>query len=207
MTATRSYNSSLRRDQAQATRLRIVAAVAALIEEGGGQAPTTKAIAERAQVTEVTVYRHFPRREALLKVAWEHLRERGGVMIATPSSPGELLSRIGPFLAAFDAAPAQVIARLASPQARQAGIDLHAEQREAFLNIVRQAAPDLAEAERVKAAAVLQLLYSAQAWLSLRDHWGLTGAPGSEALGWALKVLLIDLKIRGGEPLAGGARR
>jgi AcrR family transcriptional regulator len=202
MSSVRSYNSALRRDQAEATRERILAAMASLVEEGGGQEPTNRAVAERAQVTEVTVYRHFPSRELLLKGLWEHLNREQGVRVGMPESPDELLAKIGPLLASFDAAPAQIVARVTTAQGRAARASLDPERREAFEGVVARAAPKLTEVDRDKAAAVLQLLYSAYSWLSLREQWDLKGQPAADAVGWAAEVLLDDLKSRGAAPIA-----
>lgn len=202
MSSVRSYNSALRRDQAEATRERILAAMAALMEEGGGQEPTNRAVAERAQVTEVTVYRHFPSRELLLKGLWEHLNRKDGVRVGMPESPADLLAKIGPLMASFDASPAQIIARITTQQGRAARSSLDPERREAFLGLVAQAAPALPQGEQVKAAAVLQLLYSAYSWISLREQWALTGKPTADALGWAAEILLNDLKSRGAASIA-----
>lgn len=202
MSSVRSYNSALRRDQAEATRERILAAMASLMEEGAGQEPTNRAVAERAQVTEVTVYRHFPSRDLLLKGLWEHLNRKDGVRVGMPESPADLLAKIKPLLASFDANPAQIVARITTQQGRAARSSLDPERREAFLGVVAQAAPNLPEGEQAKAAAVLQLLYSAYSWLSLREQWDLSGKPAVDALGWASEVLLADLKSRGAASIA-----
>ncbi|MEW6389853.1 MAG: TetR/AcrR family transcriptional regulator [Pseudomonadota bacterium] len=202
MSSVRSYNSALRRDQAEATRERILAAMAALVEEGEGQAPTNRAVAERARVTEVTVYRHFPSRELLLKGLWEHLNRKDGIRVGMPESPADLRAKIAPLLASFDTNPAQIVARVTTPQGRAARASLDPERREAFLAVVAQASPALPEGEQSKAAAVLQLLYSAYSWLSLREQWNLTGQPAADALGWAIEVLLADLKSRGAASIA-----
>lgn len=202
MSSVRSYNSALRRDQAEATRERILAAMASLMDEGGGHEPTNRAVAERAQVTEVTVYRHFPSRELLLKGVWEHLNRQHGVRVGMPESPDELLAKIAPLFETFDAAPAQIIARVTTAQGRAARASLDPERREAFEGVLARAAPKLPEAEQAKAAAVLQLLYSAYAWLSLREQWDLKGQPAADAIGWATEVLLSDLKSRGAAPIA-----
>ena len=202
MSSVRSYNSALRRDQAEATRERILAAMAALMEEGDGQEPTNRAVAERAQVTEVTVYRHFPNRQLLLKGLWEHLNRKDGVRVGMPEGPADLLAKIKPLMASFDANPAQIVARITTAQGRAARSSLDPERREAFQAVVAQAAPTLSEAEQVKAAAVLQLLYSAYSWISLREQWGLSGQPAVDALGWATEILLADLKSRGAASIA-----
>lgn len=202
MNTVRSYNSALRRDQAEATKTRILSAMAALMDEGGGQAPTNRAVAERAQVTEVTVYRHFPSREALLRALWAHLNRQAGVDAGLPETVAQLRAKIAPLLASFDAAPAHVVASLITAQGRAARASLDAERRETFLAVVAEAAPALPEGERAKAAAALQLLYSGYAWLSLREQWDITGPAAVDAVAWAVDALLADLKRRGAAPIA-----
>ena len=201
MNTVRSYNSSLRRDQSEATKVRILSAMAALMDETGGQEPSNRAVAERAQVTEVTVYRHFPSRELLLKALWTHLNREQGVDAGFPETVAELRAKIAPLLASFDANAAHITARLTTAQGRAARASLDPERCEAFLAVVAQAAPGLPAVERVKAAAALQLLYSGYAWLSLREQWDLTGPPAAEALAWATDALLADLERRGAAPI------
>jgi AcrR family transcriptional regulator len=62
----RTYRLNKRAERQRATRQRIEAAAIALHEEVGGAAATITAIAERAGVSRLTVYRHFPDERSLL---------------------------------------------------------------------------------------------------------------------------------------------
>ena len=62
----RKYQLNKRAERQQETRRRIEAAAIALHEEVGGVAATITAIAERAGVSRLTVYRHFPDERSLL---------------------------------------------------------------------------------------------------------------------------------------------
>jgi AcrR family transcriptional regulator len=62
----RTYRLNKRAERQHATRQRIEAAAIALHEEVGGAAATITAIAERAGVSRLTVYRHFPDERSLL---------------------------------------------------------------------------------------------------------------------------------------------
>jgi AcrR family transcriptional regulator len=203
MTAVRTYNSALRREQTEATRERILEAMTAILEADGRiETATNRAVAERAGVTEITVYRHFPNREALLKGLWERLNRLEGVKAGLPETKAQLRDKIAPLFSSFDAAPAQIIARVTTAEGRRMRESLDPERREAFLAVVAEAGPALPEGERAKAAAVLQLLYSAYGWLSLREQWGLTGGPAADAVGWAVDALLNDLSTRGAAAIA-----
>jgi AcrR family transcriptional regulator len=206
MIEARTYNSSLRREQAEGTRERILAALAALLEaEGTLEGVTNKAVARQAGVTEITVYRHFPSRDDLLRALWDWMNRRAGAQAGRPQHEADLVANIGPLFAGFEAAPGHILATLTTPQGREMRASLDAERRRAFLDALADASAQLPEADKAKAAAVLQLLYSAYSWVSLREQWGLRGEPAAQAVAWAAETLIHDLKTRGSAPLAPAA--
>lgn len=72
--STRAYRLGKRAETAAATRRRILEAGWAEIEVGGYRPATVDAIAARAAVTRVTVYRHFATRGELLEaIAWDRI--------------------------------------------------------------------------------------------------------------------------------------
>lgn len=204
MSETRTYNSRLRQEQAEATRERILAAMAdLLLTEGRVESVTNRAVAAAAGVTEITVYRHFPSREVLLRGLWEWLNRRNGVTVGMPEGADDLIAKLPDLYATFDAAPAHIVGAITSQQGREMRESLNEPRRAAFLGVVAEAAPDLPAAEQEKAAAMLQLVYSAYGWISLREQWGITGQPAAEAATWAVETLLADLRRRGAAPLTG----
>src|SRR4051812_28717196 len=68
----RGYRLRERARKQEETRRRITAATVALHEEVGAARTTIKAIAERAGVERLTVYRHFPDEAALLDACSAH---------------------------------------------------------------------------------------------------------------------------------------
>jgi AcrR family transcriptional regulator len=68
----RAYTLKKRAESKDATRERIVAAAMALHEEVGPKETTISAIAERAGVQRLTVYRHFPDETALFHACTSH---------------------------------------------------------------------------------------------------------------------------------------
>jgi AcrR family transcriptional regulator len=68
----RPYRQRKRREQQEQTRQRIVEATATLHAELGPAATTISAIAERAGVQRLTVYRHFPDEHALFGACSAH---------------------------------------------------------------------------------------------------------------------------------------
>lgn len=202
MSGKRTYNSALRQEQADATRERILEAMAAIYqEEGRIEAATTRAVAARAGVREVTVYRHFPSREILLQGLWAWLNRRNGVTVGMPESADEIALKVGALYQTFDAAPGHILASIRTEEGLKIRSSLNAERAAIFRKLVAQVAPALDEAEQVKAAALLQLLYSAYPWVSFREQWDLAGEPAAEVSAWAVEVILADLRRRGAKPL------
>jgi AcrR family transcriptional regulator len=202
MSEARTYNSQLRQSQAEATREKILAAMAAIYEEDGRvEAATVRAVAARAGVREITVYRHFPNRDLLLQGLWAWLNRRSGVTVGLPDTGAEIVDKMGPLYASFDAAPAHILAAIRTEEGLKVRESLNAEREAAFMGILDATVPDLPPPERRKAAAVLQLLYSAYGWVSMREQWGLDGEASAQAAAWAAQTLLADLQARGSAPI------
>jgi AcrR family transcriptional regulator len=68
--ATRRYNSPRRREQAEATRIAVLAAAQRLFERDGYIRTSVAAIAEEAGVTPRTVYLGFETKAGLLRAVW-----------------------------------------------------------------------------------------------------------------------------------------
>lgn len=68
----RTYRLRRRAEQQEQTRRRIVEALVALHGEVGPRATTVSAVAERAGVERLTVYRHFPDAAAMLQACTTH---------------------------------------------------------------------------------------------------------------------------------------
>jgi AcrR family transcriptional regulator len=71
-TMPREYRKSKRAEKEEETRQRIVEAAVALHEAVGADAATVTAIAERAGVGRVTLYRHFPDERTLFSACTDH---------------------------------------------------------------------------------------------------------------------------------------
>lgn len=70
-------------------RERILAAAARVYTEAGFRGTTTRRVAQEADVNEVTLFRHFGTKEALIKEALELVRRPEGlVRLAEPGHPG-----------------------------------------------------------------------------------------------------------------------
>src|SRR5438105_8739938 len=77
--AARTYVSPLRQEQSDATRRRIVEAVARVLARGLTEL-SVPAVAEEAKVSVATVYRHFKNKQELVDGLGRHYAEQIGTM-------------------------------------------------------------------------------------------------------------------------------
>jgi AcrR family transcriptional regulator len=190
-----AYRSPLRQAQAAQTRERIERAAADLLGEGSAaESITFRAVAQRAGVTEMTVYRHFPTREALMHGLWQQINARMAPGIGMPEDIDALLAQHTALFTGFDRQAPQIVASLVTEQGREMRSSLNEQRCKAFRSIAREAAPGLSPAECTRVAAVLQLLHSAHAWMSMREQWGLDGREAGAATRWAIEILLTELR-------------
>jgi AcrR family transcriptional regulator len=186
---------SLRQQHAEATRERILAAVAELLEQGEADELTMPGVADVSGVSLRTVYRYYPTREQLLEAAGRWI---GDELLAHPY-PGTLdevveLFRVG--CHDFDERPGLVRALALS----QLGQSIRAYRRRERLDAIRQALRQeltaLPEDELRRAEAVLGYLHNILAYTALREESGLSGEEIGESLAWAMKTLVDELRRR-----------
>jgi hypothetical protein len=80
------------------------------------------------------------------------------------------------------------------------------ERVESIRQARRQEVGELPEDELRRAEAVLSYLHSMLAYTSLRDESGLSGEEIGEALAWAIRTLVEDLRRRTQQPEKGVRR-
>lgn len=155
-------------------------------------------VAREAQTSRRTVYRRFEDQAALRREVWR-LLSPAGVM------QGDLDWLLGGGLdenfAQFDANAATMTATMASAEGRAIRNQKTADRVAYFRGIYGDALSDLAEPQRTRALAVLQLLSSGLAWREMRDQWGLDAPAMAAASRWAITTLL-DAIAAGAAPAA-----
>jgi AcrR family transcriptional regulator len=188
--------TTLRAQQAELTRELILKAVAELLEDESTGEISVPDVARRSGVSLRTVYRYFPTREELLATAAEWINERmfGGVPFA--QTVDDLPELMRSACERWDEHP-----RLARAMAlSQAGRSVRSHRRVQRLAAVRQALANetgnLSEREQRRAFAVLGYLENMLAWVTMRDEAGLDGREVGEAIEWATRTLIADLRRR-----------
>jgi AcrR family transcriptional regulator len=185
---------SLREQHAEATRERILTAVAELLEREEAEELTVPAVAEASGVSLRTVYRYYPTREDLLEAAGRWI---GDELLRHPYP--RTLDEVGEFFRVgcrdFDEHPGLVRALALS----QLGQRVRGYRRRERLDAISQALRselDLPEAELRRAEAVLAYLHNILAYTTVREETGLSGDEIGAALGWAIETLVNDLRQR-----------
>jgi AcrR family transcriptional regulator len=187
-TERRRYDSPVRRQQAAATRERIVAAGSELVHEFDSwhwDALTFRAVAERAGVGERTVYRHFPTERLLHDAVMARLEEEAGVTYE------------GLDLTTLPAITARVFSSRRSFAARAAVdapsdplfVEVDERRRDALLHAVAAAAPAWRDVEQRTVAALLDVVWSMPAYERLVGVWDFDGDDATRAITWLMSLL------------------
>ena len=201
MNAPKPYDSPLRRRQQAATREAILEGVALLVEEGGLSAVSFAAVAARAGVQERTVYRHFASRSALLEAFWTWINEQAGIP-GFPTQERDLTTKPPVFFPGFDRRARMMAALIFSEDGREFRLRVNEERQRAYRAVLAGRIAGLDPATATQVCAVIQLLYGATAWATMRDYWQLDGKASGEAIAWAIDRLLAAVSAGDVPPLA-----
>jgi AcrR family transcriptional regulator len=156
-------SSSLRRDQGNAVRERILAAAIAVVENG--EEPNMRTVAIAASIAERTLYRYFPSREELHAALAQAVRGRAGAPMADDVSGLERYVHV--LYTTFDR-NARLTRALLSAAWAPANVRRTANLR-ALRAIIDAGFPRAPLADRASAAASLRIPLSAAGWQYLAD--------------------------------------
>jgi AcrR family transcriptional regulator len=196
-TPTRQYSSPLRERHAQQTRDLILDAVTALLETRRIDEVTTREIAQTAGVSERTVYRHFPDRDALLTgLSARLVRELGDRQdpmrprIDTVDDLKAAVVRLMAGLEEFHVAARAEALFNADPRRFSPDTRANSEQ---FPIAIAAILPELGKQECLRLAAVVRCLLSAQAWLRMREEFGISGDDSGPVVAWVLDAIVNEV--------------
>lgn len=182
----------------QDTTARIISALVDVISTDGITEFSVQAVADRANVSHRTVYRHFPSREALLEGITDFLEDpmRAEGLPGVPEDLDDCVDTIESVFKFFEAnAPmieAMVVVRLAmgvEPSRSQ-------ERTEGFVDIVRKGAPDLSAEDVHSYAMSLRAIASSQHWYVLTRRLGLSTEQASRVAADTLRALIGEIRRR-----------
>lgn len=186
---------SLREQQAEAARQRILDAVATLLEEAGVDDLTMPQVAEASGISLRTVYRYYPTREQLLEAAGRWI---GSELLGQgyPQGLDDVADSFEDGCREFDRHPGLVRALAFSQLGREVRAPRRGERLDAIRDALLAEVGDLSERELRRAEAVLAYLHNMLAFTTLREEHDLSADEIAEALGWAIRTLVDDLRRR-----------
>ena len=152
-------------------------------------------VAEASGVSLRTIYRYFPTREDLLEAAGRWIGDEL-LKHPYPRDLNEVADRYQEGVADFDERPGLVRALAFSQLGRRVRGYRRRERLEAIGRALRVELPNLSEQELREAEGVLAYLHNMLAYTTLREEGGLSGEEIGEAIGWAIRTLIQDLRKR-----------
>ena len=189
----------MRERQTAQTRELVLDAVTELIGDRRVDEVTTREIAAAAGVSERTVYRHFPDREALLEGLSGRMQDLDGVK---PAAGFRSIDDVAPatvrLMAALEENYATARAEAVfNADPRRFAADTQANTRQ-LRELVSRELPDLDERDQLRIAAVIRCLVSSQAWLRMREEFGIPGTESGPVLAWVIDIIFRDLRAGNG---------
>lgn len=199
---TRQYQSPLRERRARETRERILDALTELLEGAGPDDITTREIARVAGVSQPTVYRHFPDRDALLAGLVDRLDELSARVghHANASSLDEWAARIESMFVSSDLHPAAAKAEALLNADPRRFAEQTRERSQLVRSLVETELDELDATDRASVAALLRCLGSAQTWLRMREEFGVSGTVSGPVVAWAIRTLAREAAAAGTMP-------
>jgi len=192
----RRYSSPLRAEQAQRTRDLILDAFTDLLEDRRADDITTREIAQRAGVSQPTVYRHFPDRTALLEGLSGRIGTRMGMPGPVPVSPNadDLGTRIETMYRGADNVAVEVRAEVLLNSDPRWYAEQTRRTSAAFRVAVAEAFPELDGRQHAQIAGLLRCLGSSHSWLRMREEFGIPGAESGPMTRWAIELILAAVR-------------
>jgi AcrR family transcriptional regulator len=189
----RRYDNRLRRERAEQTRDRIVAAGADLVHESSirdWRGVTIAAVAERAGVNTRTVYRHFANERVLRDAVFRRLEAEAGVDLSTLELDGvaEAAARVFRYVARY---PLDT-----PPTLDPTLVEANRRQHDALLAAVKEHTGGWTSKDRTLAAATLDVLWALRSYEQLVNDWQLDRDDAVRAITWAIE--LVEDAVRDG---------
>lgn len=187
---------ALRTRQTELTRDLVMEALAEVIVEKGLTDFSVQDVAERAGVSQRTIYRHFETRDAMLDalVGWveERVSALGGM--ALPEDVDQVVPALRAKFRALDEVAPIATAVLKLDMASRD----HSQQSDRSAQAIRGALagttthlpPDVAE----MVIAVIRQIASSRTWLALHEEADVDGVWSADVVAWVVETLLEELK-------------
>lgn len=188
----RTYDSPARRKQAADTRLRIVDAGAELVHGFASwdwRDLTFRAVADRAGVSERTVYRHFPTERHLHDAVMQRLEDDAGISYEDVDldNLSEVTTRVFAALQRF------TVADSAEAPGDPTFSVVDERRRTALVRAVSAATPNWSAGQRVTVAGLLDVLWNLPTYERLVGPWNIPAADATSAITWLMGTVLATI--------------
>ena len=195
-TASRSYSSVTRREQAEATRTRILGAFARQLGRPGALDINVTEAAREAGVALRTVYHYFPDRRARVEALAVWVDQQFGPI----DHPLETADDIPGYTRAAYAKAERHEALTRAGHVGGLSIDVRLHRHQSRRTRMRDLLAEIGapEAETERAAAVVALLESSEAGYPLVDFHGMTFTEAAEAAAEAIEAIIARLRDQAG---------
>jgi AcrR family transcriptional regulator len=185
--------TSLRTRQSALARHAIFDALVRHLEAGDADDIPMETLAREAGVSRRTLYRYFPSRADLLAAAGEWIRAEA---LQLPVDIGDegIAESFRSATTRMQQRPQLARALLRTQTGRAVRSGYRDARVKAIRTAVRREVPGLSRREVERAAAVLGLLCSSSAWITIQDESGLEASSAQAAVVWAIETLLARLR-------------
>lgn len=187
MNAIATYDSPLRREQAEQTRSRIVGAALELMV-GGVAGLTMQEVAKAAGVALRTVFRHFPTRDDLLDAVWQAMQVRMG---ETPdlATLDELTRFVPELFGRYAAMEEQIRGAMFAQTFVSSRQRLGSDRARNIRRAVGAQFTGGDERSRAMAASAAYTLTVPLVSIVLKEAFGLSSPEAARACAWAIRTL------------------
>jgi AcrR family transcriptional regulator len=188
--SSRRYDNSLREEQAEETRGRILDAAIRVIA-GGIATASVPAIAREAGVSVPTVYRHFGTKTDLLAAVYPHVARRAGLdRLPDPTSLDDLKERIGLIFERADALDALHRAAMDSPAAAAVRSATMPSRLARLRRLTDAVGVDLSAADRERLTRLLAVVTASASLRMWRDHLGASVEQAAADIDFMVRALV-----------------
>ena len=189
-TATRTYHSELRAEQAEETRGRILDAALRVMTTGLARL-SVPAVAREAGVSVPTVYRHFGTKAELLAEMYPHAARRAGLDgVPEPSAVRDVRSAVIAVFERLDALDDVSRAAFASPIADEVRHATMPSRFKRIRAIGESIEPPLTNADLDRITRILVILISQSSLRTWRDHLGASAEQVADDIDWILRAAI-----------------
>jgi AcrR family transcriptional regulator len=186
----RAYDNSHRAEQAELTKQRILEALVELVANGADA--STAAIAARAGVSEPTVYRHFPNRDALLAAMGEYANTK-----SRPTPVASEAAEIGPHAIAMALYMGRnrnwILAGMRHPEYREMRMQGRRKRLADLRKLIEPSVAQLSERDREIAFGAFAVTQRGETWEYLTTTHGLDDEDAGRAVAFILEACFEKL--------------